>query len=60
MSEDPQHFESVAPEEGDKIIDRQAAISDPQTRVATPKTVGGANPERKGVKVVTRRGTKGE
>ena len=57
MSDDAQHFESEAPAEGDKIVDKSAAIADPQKRAADPDIIGGKDMRKEGVKVVTNRGT---
>lgn len=57
MSEDDQTIESIAPQEGDKIVDKDAAISNPQTRVTDPTFVGGKDMRKEGVEIVTKRGT---
>ena len=57
MTEDAQNIESVAPEEGDKIVDKNQAISDPQKRTANPDISGAKDLRKKGVQIVTRRGT---
>jgi len=57
MPDDPQNYESVAPDEGDKIINTNEAISNPQKRVADPKIKGAKDVRKEGVQIVTRRGT---
>jgi hypothetical protein len=58
MSDDAQHFESIAPQEGDKIVDRPERAFEHKKMMSDAKIVGSKDMRKEGVEIVTRRGTK--